>query len=84
METTMEIYYKAQDSSETETESEEEARNPFGYQVGNCCSGGLCKLPTAQINPEHKCMVCDKIMHTLCGHEVDDNVASICVVCETK
>jgi hypothetical protein len=69
---------------ESDTETDDDPRNPFGYAIGNCCVGRLCQLPTAHLNPERKCIGCDKIMHTLSGHEVDGNGNSICVMCETK
>ena len=44
--------------------------------IGKCCAGIHCKFPFLSLNPSHKCVLCGKIIHMLCGELVigTDNI----------
>ena len=37
---------------------------------GQCCAGLYCEHPTKELSEEHKCLICRKILHVLCGEFV--------------
>jgi hypothetical protein len=59
------------------------SRSVFGsnYPFGTCCSGVLGVNPQWGLNPSHRCLLCKKIVHMLCGVEEGDGQV-LCVKCK--
>ena len=57
---------------------------PNGFPVGVCCVGDhLCKYPTLELRPQHKCSSCDKIAHVLCAVVDGENDEIECKMCRS-
>ena len=57
------------------------ATSANGFPVGQCCIGDLCQHPGLELRNEHKCITCNKIVHTLCAvfdHETDGYECKVC------
>ena len=55
--------------------------------VGRCCLGAKCFNPTHQLNPQHMCLHCDKIVHVdKCGQFLDPENSEdiLCKLCIEK
>jgi hypothetical protein len=55
-----------------------------GYQQGLCCSGDLCMGEYLLFNLEVKCGGCNRVVHTMCSHRIEDQESNLCFACDTN
>jgi hypothetical protein len=53
-----------------------------GNIPGRCCADFLCLLPQITLTPQHKCLMCDLMVHTVCSNEVNDG-QQMCFLCDS-
>ena len=39
----------------------------FAFPTAICALGAACEDPTHELRPEHKCNLCNKVIHIMCG-----------------
>ena len=75
---------KSEENSTDEGGSTGQGISSNGFPVGVCCVGDrLCKYPTHELRPQHKCLSCDKVVHVLCAVVDGENDEIECKMCRS-
>jgi hypothetical protein len=53
-----------------------------GNKPGRCCVDFLCLFPQLTLTQQHKCLMCDLMVHTVCSNEVNDG-QQMCFLCDS-